>query len=143
MTLPRERLVSFVSTERPRVANLRVGDVVALGRAPYTGWLGRLSAEDERVVDQSINVVGISSFVTKQLDTLSDGEAQRVMIARALAQDTPVILLDEPTAFLDFHSRREIVELLCDLAHKHGKTVVFSSHELDLVKEFSDKIIQL
>ncbi len=137
------RVISFVSTERPRVANLRVRDVVALGRGPYTDWTGRMSQADKSIVSQSIATVGMSEFADKPIDTLSDGELQRVMIARALAQDTPVVLLDEPTAFLDFHSRREVVELLAELAHRHGKTVVFSSHELDLVREFADKVIEL
>ncbi len=138
-----ERRVSLVSTERVRALNLRVRDLVSLGRAPYTGWAGRLTEQDHDSIDTALKLVGMSSFTDKYIDTLSDGEAQRVMIARALAQDTPVMLLDEPTAFLDYHSRREIVELLVNLAQEQGKTIIFSSHELDLVEEFADKVIKL
>jgi iron complex transport system ATP-binding protein len=130
--------IGFVSTERVRVTNLRVRDVVALGRTPYTDWTGRLSPEDTAAVEGALEQVGMSDFHAKHIDTLSDGEAQRVMTARVLAQDTPVILLDEPTAFLDFYARREVCELLARLAHEYGKTIIFSSHELDLVREFAD-----
>lgn len=137
------RTVGFVSTERIRVTNLRVRDVVALGRTPYTDWLGRSTQTDDAAIDGALEQVGMSGFAAEQMDTLSDGEAQRVMIARVLAQDTPVILLDEPTAFLDFYARREVCELLARLACAEGKTVVFSSHELDLVHEFADRQIEI
>lgn len=137
------QLVSFVSTERVRVANLSVGEFAALGRMPWTGWGGRLSAQDLRIVERALEAVGMAEMAGKQIDTLSDGELQRAAVARALAQDTPVVVLDEPTAFLDFDARREMVELLSKLAHERGKTVIFSSHELDLVNEFSDKIVEL
>lgn len=139
----RAKIVSFVGTERPRVAGLRAGELAALGRTPHTGWSGRLSAQDRSVVAGSLATVGMGAMADAPIDTLSDGELQRVMIARALAQDTPVMVLDEPTAFLDFAARRQVVELLARLAHERGKTVIFSSHELDLVKEFSDKILEL
>ncbi len=135
--------VGFVSTERPRVVNLKVYDVVALGRTPYTDWTGRLTVQDNAAVDEALALVGMGDFASTQLDTLSDGELQKVMIARVLAQNTPVILLDEPTAFLDFAARREVCELLLDLARERGKTVVFSSHELDLVDEFADAQLKL
>lgn len=143
--LPREsaQTVSLVTTERIRVTNLRAGDVVALGRMPYTDWLGRLTDADRTAVDRALELVGMSDFASARMDTLSDGEAQRVMIARAAAQDTPVILLDEPTAFLDFAARREVCELLRELARGEGKTIVFSSHELALVDEFADGQLRL
>lgn len=142
---PRElaRLVGFVSTERVRATNLRVRDMVALGRTPHTDWTGRLTPSDRAAVDDALCLVGMCEMADKQLDTLSDGEAQRVMIARVLAQDTPIVLLDEPTAFLDFVARREIVELLAGLARDRRKIVVFSSHELDLVREFTDCELKL
>lgn len=135
--------VSFVSTERIRVTNLKARDVVALGRTPYTGWLGRLGRGDEAVVSESLALVGMSDYAVKEMDTLSDGEAQRVMIARALAQDTAVILLDEPTAFLDLPNRYEVCLLLRRLAHEQGKTVVFSSHDLSIVTQLADRILML
>lgn len=137
---PRElaATVGFVSTERVRVSNLRVRDLVALGRTPYTDWIGNLTPEDRAAVDGALELTGMADFAPKTMDTLSDGEAQRVMIARVVAQDTPVVLLDEPTAFLDFVARREVCELLSRLAQERGKTVVFSSHDLALVDEFAD-----
>jgi iron complex transport system ATP-binding protein len=137
---PREvaRTTGFVSTERIRVTNLKVWDMVALGRTPYTDWIGNLSEHDRAAVDEALSLVGMGAFADKAVETLSDGEAQRVMIARVVAQDTPVILLDEPTAFLDFVARREVCELLRRLTRERGKTIVFSSHELSLVDEFAD-----
>jgi iron complex transport system ATP-binding protein len=135
--------IGFVSTERIRVTTLKVHDVVALGRIPYTDWIGRLTSQDKVAVSESLEAVGMSMFACKTMDTLSDGEAQRVMVARVLAQDTPVILLDEPTAFLDFYARREVCELLAGLAHEHHKTIIFSSHELALVREFADSQLEI
>lgn len=135
--------VGFVSTERIRVTNLKARDVVALGRTPYTDWTGRLRREDEAAVSESLALVGMSDYAAKEMDTLSDGEAQRVMIARALAQDTAVILLDEPTAFLDLPNRYEVCLLLRRLAREHGKTVVFSSHDLSIVTQLADRILML
>ena len=135
--------VGFVSTERIRVTNLKVRDVVSLGRTPYTNWIGRLTPADEAAVAEALAQVGMSDFAAKEMDTLSDGEAQRVMIARVLAQDTPVILLDEPTAFLDLPNRYEVCLLLRRLARERGKTVVFSSHDLAIVMELADRIMVL
>ena len=134
------QVVSFVTTEKVRIANLASRDVVGLGRAPYTDWLGRLRPEDRAVVDRALNLVGMGGFADKPMDRLSDGEAQRVMIARALAQDTPVILLDEPTAFLDMPNRYELCTLLRRLAHDEGKCIFFSTHELDIALSLCDSI---
>ena len=132
------QVVSFVTTEKVRIANLASRDVVGLGRAPYTDWLGRLRSEDRAVVDRALNLVGMGGFADKPMDRLSDGEAQRVMIARALAQDTPVILLDEPTAFLDMPNRYELCTLLRRLAHDEGKCIFFfdarTGHRADAVR---------
>ena len=132
--------IAFVSTEDVRVQNLHVWDVVSLGRAPYTTWVGRLTEEDTTKVRESLRLVGMESFAEASMDSLSDGERQRVMIARALAQDTPIILLDEPTAFLDLPNKYEICLLLKKLAHKEGKCILFSTHDLSIAIELCDTI---
>ena len=134
------RNVAFVSTEIVSVAHLRVWDVVSTGRAPYTGWMGTLSAEDISKVSAALEQVGMLGFADVPLDRLSDGERQRVMIARALAQDTKLILLDEPTAFLDLPNRYQITILLRELAHRGGKTVIFSTHDLETAMRLSDTV---
>lgn len=136
----RARKIAFVTTEQVAVAHLRVHEVVAMGRAPYTGWLGTLAQEDRRVVDESLERVGMTGFRDKALESLSDGERQRVMIARALAQNTPLMLLDEPTAFLDLPNRYQIALLLRELAHGTGKTVIFSSHDLSTAVQLCDAL---
>ena len=132
--------IAFVSTEDVRVQNLHVWDVVSLGRAPYTNWVGRLTDEDKAKVRESLRLVGMEHFAEASMDSLSDGERQRVMIARALAQDTPIILLDEPTAFLDLPNKYEICLLLKRLAHKEGKCILFSTHDLSIAIEICDTI---
>ena len=136
-------MISFVSTDEVRVSNLKVSDVVSLGRAPYTNWIGSLTADDKRMVARSLGLVGMGSFSDKSIDTLSDGERQRVMIARALAQDTPVILLDEPTAYLDLPNKYEICLLLRELAHKEGKSIIFSTHDFNMALELCDTIAMI
>ncbi|MBO7197266.1 MAG: ABC transporter ATP-binding protein [Tidjanibacter sp.] len=135
--------ISFVSTDDVRVQNLRVRDVVALGRAPYTNWVGRLTAEDKAKVEESLRLVGMAAFADSSVESLSDGERQRVMIARALAQDTPIILLDEPTAFLDLPNKYEICLLLRRLAHQEGKCILFSTHDLSIAIELCDTIAMI
>lgn len=125
------RLISFVSTERVRVANLLCEDVVATGRAPYTNWIGRIQEQDRKIVAEALRTVGMESFAGRSIDTLSDGECQRIMIARALAQQTPIILLDEPTAFLDIPARFELCRLLRRLAQEQQKCILFSTHDID------------
>ena len=132
--------ISFVTTDKVRIANLRCKDVVALGRAPYTNWLGQLQPEDRKIVDNAIQLVGMSGYAEKTMDKMSDGECQRIMIARALAQDTPVILLDEPTSFLDMPNRYELCTLLARLAHEENKCILFSTHELDIALSLTDAI---
>ena len=132
--------ISFVSTDKVRIANLRSRDVVALGRAPYTNWIGRQQAHDEEIVGEALAAVGMSDFADKTMDQMSDGECQRIMIARALAQQTPIILLDEPTAFLDMPNRYELCSLLRRLAHDEGKCILFSTHELDIALELCDAV---
>ena len=134
------RSIAFVNTERTRIANLRCEDVVAIGRAPYTNWIGHLQDIDRKIVDASLRAVGMESYARRTMDTMSDGECQRVMIAGALAQDTPTIILDEPTSFLDLPNRYELVALLLRLAHEQGKCIVFSTHELDIAMMLCDTI---
>ncbi|MEG1623132.1 MAG: ABC transporter ATP-binding protein [Alistipes sp.] len=132
--------VSFVSTDKVRIANLPCQDVVALGRAPYTNWIGQMQETDRTIVTEALEQVGMRSFAHKTMDTMSDGECQRIMIARALAQQTPIILLDEPTAFLDLPNRYEICNLLRRLAHQHKKCILFSTHELDIALTLCDAV---
>ena len=135
--------ISFVSTDDVRVQNLHVWDVVSLGRAPYTNWVGRLTEEDRAKVEESLRLVGMEAFREASMEALSDGERQRVMIARALAQDPPIILLDEPTAFLDLPNKYEICLLLKELAHKEGKCILFSTHDLSIAIELCDTIAMI
>lgn len=139
---PQERAatVSFVTTDKVRIANLASEDVVALGRAPYTNWIGRMQQADRAIVARALELVGMSAFARKTMDAMSDGECQRVMIARALAQDTPVILLDEPTAFLDLPNRYALALLLRRLAHEERKCILFSTHDLDVALSLCDSV---
>lgn len=134
------KTLAFVITERTRIPNLRCEDVVAIGRAPYTNWIGRIQDIDRLIVMDAIRSVGMESYANRTMDTMSDGECQRIMIARALAQDTPIMLLDEPTSFLDMPNRYELVSLLRTLAHDKGKCVLFSTHELDVALRMCDSI---
>ena len=134
------RLVAFVNTERIDIDSMRAYDLVAIGRSPYTDWMGRLTKEDREIIERSMQITGVDKLADRMVETLSDGECQRVMIARALAQDSPVILLDEPTAFLDLPNRYELCMLLSRLAHNEGKLIVFSTHELDIALTLADSI---
>lgn len=134
------RRLSTVLTDRITVGNLTVYNLVAFGRSPYTGWLGSLREEDEEKVRWAIEATGLEAFVDRDIAKLSDGERQKVMIARALAQDTSVILLDEPTAHLDLPNRVEIIRLLRKLSHETGKGILLSTHELDLALKAGDRI---
>ena len=134
------RLVSVVLTAKPSVENLSVEQVVALGRSPYTNIWGTLRAEDHRMVEWAMDVVGITGLRHRLVQTLSDGERQKMMIAKALAQDTPVILLDEPTAFLDYKSKVEVLDLLARLAHQTNKMVLLSTHDLEQAVHAADAL---
>lgn len=134
------RLVSVVLTEKPDVRNMSVRDLVALGRSPYTGFWGRLLPEDEAKVDEAIDLVRIPHIAERMVHTLSDGERQKTMIAKALAQNTPIIYLDEPTAFLDFPSKVEMMQLLHRLSRETHKTIFLSTHDLELALQIADKI---
>ena len=132
------RLVSVVLTDKVADSLITVNELVAMGRMPYTGFLGRLSDDDQKIVSDSISRLGIDNISDCRLQEISDGQRQRAFIARALAQQTRIIILDEPTAFLDFRSRAEVMELLRGLAHNDGKSVLLSTHELDLAERFGD-----
>ncbi|MBO4590176.1 MAG: ABC transporter ATP-binding protein [Bacteroidaceae bacterium] len=132
--------ISVVLTERTDIENLTVADVVGMGRMPYTNFWGTLRKEDKRVVRESIKAVGMTAFSSRAMSRLSDGERQKVMIAKAIAQQTPLILLDEPTAFLDYPSKTGIVELLLELAHTQKKIIFLSTHDLDVAYRLADSI---
>lgn len=134
------RVISVVLTEKCDIRNMSVTELIGLGRSPYTGFWGTLSREDQEVVEKSINLVGIGHLQHRMVHTLSDGERQKVMIAKALAQETPVIYLDEPTAFLDFPSKVEMMQLLHHLSRQTGKTIFLSTHDLELALQIADKI---
>ena len=139
---PRQRAerMAVVLTDRPDVMCTTVWEMVATGRAPFTGFWGRLSSKDRNIVTRSLRLVGIEWMADRTVASLSDGERQKVMIAKALAQQTPVILLDEPTAFLDYPSRVEVMQLLLNIAHEEHKTVLLSTHDLDLALQTADRI---
>lgn len=134
------RIISVVLTEQVFTGNMHVFDMVAFGRSPYTGFMGRLGEEDHRIVETALRNTGIEKLHLRKFDELSDGERQKVMIAKSLAQETPVIMLDEPTAFLDFPSKVEILQLLRKAAWNHQKTILLSTHDLGLAIRFADKI---
>lgn len=133
------KAIALVLTERVSIDNTTIHDVVAMGRHPYTSFLGTLTDEDERIIAASLEAVGVGE--DNYFNDLSDGEKQRVLIAKALAQQTPLILLDEPTAHLDLPNRILVLRLLRRLAHEEGKTVLISTHELDLALQLSDRIM--
>ena len=132
--------IAVVLTDRVDVHGLRVSDLVGMGRMPYTGFWGRLQDADLEAVAEAIRLVGIEALANREVDTLSDGERQKVMIAKALAQQTPVILLDEPTAFLDFPSKVEMMLLLRRLAHDTGRAILLSTHDLDMALQTADTL---
>lgn len=136
----RSRLIGLVSTERIQAGALTVTELVGLGRQPHTGFLGRLDDEDHEIVRQSMEDAGIIGKANEYMASLSDGERQKAMIARALAQQTPIIILDEPTAFLDVASRIETMRLLQTLAHDRGKAVLLSSHDISQSLMLADEL---
>ncbi|UKI44682.1 MAG: ABC transporter ATP-binding protein [Porphyromonadaceae bacterium] len=136
----RARLLGLVSTERIQAGALTVSELVGLGRQPYTGFLGRLSDDDRAIVADAISSVGMSHKAESFVANLSDGERQKVMIARALAQHTPIIVLDEPTAFLDAASRIETMQLLAALAHEQGKAILLSTHDISRSLMLTDQL---
>lgn len=140
--MPQEKAqwFSVVLTERDTFGQLSVFDLVALGRIPFTGWLGRLKETDKGMILQALEDVGMQHFATASVHDLSDGEYQKVMIARALAQDTPLIFLDEPTAFIDVPGKVEVMRLLHKLAREKNKAILLSTHDLDMALQSADQL---
>lgn len=132
--------ISVVLTDRVSIPNITVEEVVAFGRYPYLDWNIRLSQADSEIISDAITRVHIDHLINKRLHELSDGQLQMVMIARALAQDTPIILLDEPTAHLDLNNRVEIMKLLRSLPRTTNKAILVATHELDLALQLADWI---
>lgn len=136
----RSKAVSVVLTERVEVPYMKVVNLVGMGRSPYTGFFGTLTKEDRNVVSEAIEMVGITELAERTIDTLSDGERQKALVAKALAQQTPIILLDEPTAFLDFHAKVSTLRLMLKLAHETNKTIFLSTHDVEMAIQLSDEL---
>lgn len=134
------RNIAVVLTRRPSIMNMTVEELVAIGRSPYTSFFGGLRDGDRKVVDKSIRLVGIDDLRSRNVNTLSDGERQKAFIAKALAQQTQIVFLDEPTAFLDYPSKVDIMKLLYTIAREENKTVFMSTHDLELALQIADKI---
>jgi len=137
-TLPH---IALVLTERLSIDNTTIHDVVAMGRYPYTSFLGGLSQDDEYIINQALTEVGLAGTAHTFFNDHSDGEKQRTLIAKALTQETDIILLDEPTAHLDLPNRIRILQMLRRVAREQGKTILISTHELDLAIQLSDRIM--
>jgi len=134
----RSKTVSIVLTERVEVPYMKVADLVGMGRSPYTGFFGTLTKEDKAIVVEAIEMVGIGNLAERTIDTLSDGERQKAFLAKAIAQQTPIILLDEPTAFLDFHAKLSTLRLMQKLAHETNKIILMSTHDVEMALRLSD-----
>lgn len=134
------RSIAVVLTRRPATMNMTVEELVAIGRSPYTSFFGGLSDADRKVVNKAIRLVGIDDLRRRNVNTLSDGERQKALIAKALAQETQIVFLDEPTAFLDYPSKVEIMKLLYAIARQENKTIFMSTHDLELALQIADKI---
>ena len=134
------RIIGVVLTSKPDVTQLTVKEVVGIGRSPYTNFWGTLSSSDHQIVDDAIQQVGIPHLASRYIQELSDGERQKVMIAKALAQQTSIIILDEPTAFLDFPSKVETLQMLRRLAHEQHKSILLSTHDVELALQLSDRL---
>ncbi len=132
--------ISVVLTEKPDLQQMTVSELAGMGRSPYTNFWGKMSATDHEITNRALEMVGMKGFASRKAATLSDGERQKVMIAKALAQETPVIFLDEPTAFLDYPSKVETMLLLRQLAHDTGKTIFLSTHDVELALQTADNL---
>ena len=140
MTKVSPETMGVVLTERIEAMGLRVREVVSMGRHPYTGYFGRLSDADENIIDEALRQVHVEHFAQRKFSSLSDGERQKVMIAKALAQQTPMILMDEPSAFLDFPSKVELMLLLRELAHTQEKAILLSTHDVGIALKMADEL---
>ncbi|MDY6129791.1 MAG: ABC transporter ATP-binding protein [Prevotella sp.] len=134
------RKIGVVLTMRPEIQNMTVFELISLGRSPYTGFWGRLNEDDKAIVKESLRWVGIEHLRNRMVQNLSDGERQKMMIAKALAQQTPVIYLDEPTAFLDYPSKVDMLQLLHRLSRETQKTIFLSTHDIELALQIADTL---
>jgi len=133
--------ISVVLTEAIASKNLTVLELVSLGRQPYTNWIGTLREEDLLKIRSALEMVDLTGLQDKKCYELSDGQLQKVMIARALAQDTSIILMDEPTSHLDLYHKVQILKLLQHIAHETGKTILFTTHEIEIAIQLCDKML--
>ena len=134
------KLISVVLTDNSGIKNMTAWDVVAMGRSPYTGFWGKLTSKDKKIVDKCLTWVGITDLAQRKVHTLSDGEKQKVMIAKAIAQETPVIFLDEPTAYLDYPSKVAMMLLLHRLSKALKKTIFMSTHDIEHALQIADQV---
>jgi iron complex transport system ATP-binding protein len=132
--------VGYISTEIIKVSNMKVYDLVSLGRFPHTNWLGKINPDDHKIIMESILRTGMADFMDRPIAELSDGERQRAMVAMVLAQDAKIMIMDEPTAFLDISSKFEIIQLMHELTRSRDKTIIFSTHDLTTAVSQADKI---
>lgn len=133
--------IAVVLTEKPPENNLTCYDTIALGRQPYTNWLGKLTTEDKNIIKNSMLLTNTIELKSKLISELSDGQLQRVMIARALTQDSSIIILDEPTSHLDIHHKINVFKILKRITRETNKTVIISSHEINLTLKHTDKLM--
>ena len=136
----RAKLFSLVLTEKPDDLFLKVYDIVAAGRYPHSGLMARIPKEDQEMIQEKLQITGVFHLIDRDFVSLSDGEKQKVMIAKALVQDTPIIYMDEPTAFLDYPSKVELMRLIQKVAEEEHKTILYSSHDLELLLKHSPKL---
>lgn len=136
----KSKLVSLVFTSQENIPWMDVYSFVATGRSPYTSLFGKLTEEDKKIIDETLHQTELIDFKSRFISELSDGEKQRCLIARALVQDTPLLLLDEPTAFLDIRHKNKISELLRKISHTKNISVIFSSHDIHIAKKYADEI---
>lgn len=136
----RAKMLSFVPSTNENLPSMKAEEIVAMGRFPHTGWLGKLSEKDKKIVEKAIENTKMHELAQKQVTQLSDGEKKRIFIAKALSQNTPIIILDEPTAFLDIPSKHLITNILNQLTKQENKLIIFSTHDLDIAIKYADKI---
>jgi len=134
------KVVSVVLTDNSKISNLTAFEVIAMGRSPYTGFWGKLNDRDKTIIEKCLGWVGIEHLAERKMQTLSDGERQKVMIAKAIAQETPIIFLDEPTAYLDYPSKVQMMLLLHRLAKALKKTIFMSTHDLEHALQVADQV---
>lgn len=134
------KIISIVLTEKINVHNMSVYELMSIGRSPYTGFFGKLKKEDEFFIKEILQLIQITNLINKNVQILSDGEKQKIMLAKALVQQTPIIFLDEPTSFLDMPSKIEIFKILKKISKTKQKTILLSTHDINIALQVSDKI---